>query len=69
MVGVDGTEVEAVAFGTLLNDAEQQVDNIWGTSHPGWPQKGLIGNSRFNRKTQEKIRKYEDIHFKCYLAS
>jgi len=20
-------------------------------SHPGWPQKGLIGNSRFNKKT------------------
>ena len=24
---------------------------------PGGPQKGLIGNSRFNRKTQEKLRK------------
>ena len=24
-------------------------DNIWGTSHPGWPQKGLIGKSEFDR--------------------
>jgi len=22
----------------------------WGTSHSGWPQKGLIGNSPFNKK-------------------
>ena len=29
-------------------------DGSWGASHPGWPQKGLIGNSRFNRKIYEK---------------
>ena len=35
----------------------------WATSHPGWRQKGLIGNSGFDRKTYEKLRKYEDIGF------
>ena len=25
--------------------------SIWATSHPGWPQKGLIGNPRLNSKT------------------
>ena len=32
----------------------------WGTSHPGWPQKRQIGNSRSNRKyrkNQEKLLK------------
>jgi len=27
------------------------VMNNWGTSHPGWPKKGLLGNSRFSKKT------------------
>jgi len=27
----------------------RSVARTWGTSHPGWPQKVLIGNSRFNR--------------------
>ena len=33
------------------------LENTWGSSHPGWPQKGLIGNSRFNRKTQKQLQK------------
>ena len=28
-----------------------EVILMWGASHPGWPQKGLIGNSPFNIKT------------------
>ena len=36
---------------------------IWGTSHPGWPPKRLIGNSPFNKKTQANIRNYDDIGF------
>ena len=45
------------------NDDEVTIQDIrlvwimWGTSHPGWPQKRLIGNSRFNRKTYGKIGK------------
>ena len=43
--------------------SNQHVQNTWGTSHPGWPPNGQIVNSRLNRKTEEKIRTYNDIGF------
>ena len=34
-----------------FKSSEVSLHYIWATSHPGWPQKRLIGNYRFNRKT------------------
>ena len=36
---------------SYTNIPRRNQEIIWGTSHPGWPQKRLIGNSRFNSKT------------------